>query len=87
MSSASESPNLVAGVKVIDGQNGKIAFVEVFSGASRRFNQWFDMLNRDGIEYITYSGDTYWTCRPKKENSKTNDKDKDKDKKPLPRFA
>jgi hypothetical protein len=70
MSSSSESPNLVDSVKIIDGQNGKkIAFVEVFSGASRRFNHWFDLLQRDGIEYITYSGETYWTCRPKKEKS------------------
>ncbi len=85
MSSAAESPNLVASVKIVDGQNGKIAFVEVFSGASRRFNRWYETLNNDGIEYITYTGDTYWTCRPKKENS-TKDKPKDK-KSTLPRFA
>ena len=84
MSSASESPNIVSSVKIVDGQNGKIAFVEVYSGASRRFNHWFDMLHRDGIEYITYSGETYWTCRPKKENLKEKDKDK---KLLLPRFA
>ena len=65
---SAESPNLVSSVKIIPGKNGngKMAFVEVFTGVSRRFNRWNDTLLNDGIEYITYAGDTYWTCRPPK---------------------
>ena len=68
MSTAAESPNLVSSVKIIQGKNGngKMAFVEVFTGVSRRFNRWNDTLLKDGIEYITYKSDTYWTCRPPK---------------------
>jgi hypothetical protein len=64
-----ESPNLVSNVKIVQGKNGKMAFVEVFTGVSRRFNRWNDTLLSDGIEYITYKGDTYWTCRPPKPTS------------------
>ena len=69
----SESPNLVASVNIVQIKNGnghgKMAFVEVFTGVSRRFNRWNDTLLSEGIEYITYKGDTYWTCRPPKPTS------------------
>jgi hypothetical protein len=75
-----ESPNLVSTISIVKGHNGKMAFVEVFTGVSRRFNRWNDTLFNDGIEYITYSGDKYWTCRPPKPEKEKETKSK------LPRF-